>query len=147
MADNKSTVKTDANPSCRFYVDVGGKKQALFTEVSGLGVEMEVEEVREGGNNNFVHRLPGPCKTGTLVLHGGLLSSSEFFKWMMDAAHGKIERRNISVILYDPQGKEQARWNFNNAFPVKWTGPQFKAHDATVAIEALEIAHEGLKTD
>lgn len=144
---NKGNESAAANPACRFYVDIGGRRQASFTEVSGLTVEMSVEEIQEGGNNHFVHRLPGQCKIGNLTLKGGLISTGEFFKWMMEIAQGRITRRNISVILYSSEGSELMRWNFLNAFPVKWMGPNFKAEDAMAAIELLEIAHDGLKLD
>ena len=147
MAEKAHNDKVAANTACRFYVDIGGQKQASFTEVSGLSVEMNVEEVQEGGNNHFVHRLPGQCKVGNLVLKGGVVSASEFFKWMMEIAQGRITRRNISVILYDLKGAELMRWNFINAFPIKWTGPNLKADDTLATIESLEIAHEGLKVD
>jgi phage tail-like protein len=133
------------SPVCRFYVKVGGSTQAIFTEVSGLGMEMTIEEIEEGGNNGFVHRLPGRCKVGNLTLKSGMTNSNDFLKWILDVARGKIEKKHLSVILYKPDGTESMRWEFTNAFPVKWTGPQFKADDTATAIESLELVHEGFQ--
>ena len=132
-----------ANPACRFYVEIGGDTQAVFTEVSGLGIEMAVEEVEEGGNNDFVHKLPGRCKFGNLTLKSGMTNSNVFLKWIFDVARGKIEKKHLSLILFNPEGRPLIRWEFTNAFPIKWTGPQFKADDTAVAIESIELAHEG----
>jgi phage tail-like protein len=133
------------SPACRFYVKIGGATQAVFTEVSGLGIEMAVEEVEEGGNNGFVHRLPGRCKVGNLTLKSGMTKSNEFLKWILDVGRGKIVKQHLSIILYKPDGKESIRWEFTNAFPIKWTGPQFKADETASAIESLELAHEGFE--
>ena len=139
---------TDAHPGSRFYVEVGGATQAVFTEASGFSYEMAIEDVEEGGNNGFVHRLPGRCKVGNLTLKRGLTRSLEFLKWNIEVANGgEIKRQNLSVILYNSDGTEWVRWNFKNAYPVKWSGPQIKSDDASCAIETLEFAHEGLSID
>src|SRR5688500_5213504 len=135
----------DGKPGCRFYVEIGGFKQAVFTEVSGLAMEMAVEDVEEGGNNGFVHRLPGRCKTNNLTLKRGLIVSNDFLKWSNDVSVGKIEKKNISVVLYNLDGTPSMRWTFEKAYPVKWSGPQFKADDTAIALETVELAHEGMK--
>lgn len=135
----------EANPVCRFYVEIGAEKQAVFTEVNGLQAEMDVMTYEEGGNNDFVHRLPGRTKMGNLTLKGGMTKSNAFFKWFAQIARGDIKRMNLSVVLYDVSGTELLRWTFVNAYPVKWTGPQFTADGSGTAIETLELAHDGLK--
>jgi phage tail-like protein len=134
----------DGKTACRFYVQVEGVAQAVFTEVSGLAMEMAVEDVEEGGNNGFVHRLPGRCKVSNLTLKRGLTTSNDFLKWSMKVAEGKIDKKNVSVILYNLDGSVAMRWTFDHAYPVKWSGPQFKADDTAVAIETVELAHEGM---
>jgi phage tail-like protein len=134
----------DAYPSCRFYVEIEGTKEAVFTEVSGLQSEITVTEYEEGGNNGFVHRLPGRAKVGNVTLKRGLARSNEFLKWHMEIASGDISRRNVTVLMYDPAGKEVMRWNFINAYPVKWVGPQFEADKTAAAVETLELSHEGM---
>lgn len=134
----------EARPNYRFYVAIDHIPQAVFTEVSGLQLETVVQDYEEGGENHFVHRLPGRTKVGNLTLKRGMTSSNEFFKWYVDFMMGKMQRKNISVIMYDTTGKEIVRWNFLNAFPVKWSGPQLSADGKSIAIESIELAHGGL---
>ena len=105
----------DGKPGCRFYVQVDGWTQAVFTEVSGLAMEMAVEDVEEGGLNSFVHRLPGRVKTSNLTLKRGLTNSDDFLKWTREVSRGKIEKKNISVVLYNLNGTESMRWEFLQA--------------------------------
>lgn len=132
----------EAYPTCRFYVEVDGVAQAVFTEAGGLQMETEVMEYQEGGNNGYVHRLPGRVKASNLTLKRGMTGSHEFYTWLADVGSGKITRRNLSVIMYDVEGNELARWNLINAYPVKWLGPQFNAREASAAVETLELAHD-----
>lgn len=138
---------SDATPSYRFYVEIGDVKEAVFTEVSGLQVEMDVTEYREGGLNNFAHFLPGPIKANRVTLKRGMTRSNDFLKWHIPNGSAPVVRKSISVVLYDVEGKRVATWNFHNAYPVKWTGPQLTADGTSVAIESLEIAHEGMQLD
>jgi phage tail-like protein len=137
-----------AHAACRFYVEIenagGSPIQAVFTEVSGLQVEMQVTEYEEGGTNTFIHRLPGRLKVSNVTLKHGLTRSNDFLKWVLAP---KIQRRNITVVMYDVAGKSVIRWDFAGAFPVKWVGPQFTADSTAMAIESIEIAHRGLSVD
>ncbi len=135
----------DAFPSCKFYVEVGGAPRAVFTEVSGLQVEVEVTDYLEGGNNNWVHRLAGRTKASNVTFKRGLARSDEFLGWLLDISRGQITPQNVSVVLYDIEGQELRRWTLQNAYPVKWVGPQLGAGSNTVAVETLELAHAGLK--
>jgi phage tail-like protein len=132
-------------PTCRFYVKIGGETQAVFTEVSGLQVELEVMDYREGGNNGFIHRLPGFAKVGNLSLKRGIVRKNDFYTWFKQIADGQFVSKNVSVIMYDVQGSPVMTWNFTNAYPVKWIGPHFQASESAVAVETLELAHEGIK--
>src|SRR5215472_1741743 len=132
-SQNGGSRSDGAHAACRFYIEIGkndGAKQiqAVFTELSGLQVEMQVMEYEEGGTNTFVHKLPGRLKVGNITLKHGLTRSNEFLSWCM-----KIERRNVSVVMYDVAGKPVVRWNFTKAYPVKWTGPQFTADSTAMA--------------
>ena len=108
-------------------------------------MEMAVEDVEEGGLNGFVHRLPGRVKTSNLTLKRGLTNSNDFLKWTREVSVGTITKKNISVILYNLNGTESMRWEFLQAYPVKWSCPQFKDDENTVAVETLELEHEGMK--
>jgi phage tail-like protein len=135
----------DAYTNCRFYVKIDDMTQAVFSEVTGLQIETVVQEYEEGGNNGFVHRLPGRTKVSNLTLKRGITKSNEFFKWYASIATGKIERKNISVIMHDAEGAVLMRWEFLRAYPVKWIGPQFSADGKAMAIESLELAHDGMQ--
>ena len=130
----------------RFYVLIGNEAKALFTEMSGLTVETEVFEYAEGGNNGFVHQLPGRTKVGRITLKYGLTSDDKLFQWYMNIAYGvTLQRYNVSVVLYNDDAKEVRRWNFLNAYPVRWIGPQMEAGSGAVAVETLELAHDGMQ--
>lgn len=113
-----------------------------FSQCSGLELSFEVYEYREGGNNDFVHRLPGPLHYPNLVLTHGLTSEEALFKWFW-ATHTKAERKEVTLTLSTSQTTRS--WTFAEAFPVRWSGPQLGAGSGDVATETLEIAHSGLK--
>jgi phage tail-like protein len=136
-----SEIRALAN-SC-FYVSIGSLK-LVFSELSGLKFETEVLDYQEGGENTFTHRLPGRSKASNLVLKRGMAPTREFLDWYMKIASGNIDRQNISVEMFDLKGTVIVRWEFANAYPVSWTGPSFVASDATLAVETLELAHDGI---
>jgi phage tail-like protein len=135
----------DAYPSCRFYVMIKGLSQAVFTEVGGLQVEMDVMDYQEGGNNGFVHRLPGVTRVSNLILKRGMTSSNEFYNWFAQIAKGEFTTQDISVVMYDSAGNQLMSWTVEKAYPVKWVGPQLLASDNAAAVETLELAHTGIK--
>jgi len=128
----------------RFRVEIDGIISGGFAECSGLQAETEYEEYREGGVNNYVHRLPKVTKYPNLTFKRGITDSEELWKWYQDVVMGKIQRKNGSIILLDSEGNEKWRWNFKGAYPVKWTGPDLKADSNTVAFETLELTHTGI---
>jgi phage tail-like protein len=134
----------DPISSARFYVFFNKEAKAVFTEVSGLEVQVEVQEYKEGGKNDFVHQFPGRAKVGHLTLKRGLSCSNDFLLWQLQIASGNIQRRNVSLAIFSVKGEEIMRWNFDKAYPVKWSGPAFNSTTEAVAIETLELAHEGL---
>jgi phage tail-like protein len=129
----------------RFYVEIDNKKEAVFTEVSGLSVEVLTEDMNEGGNNEYVHKFIGRTKIGNITLKQGMTKSQDFLKWVMDVSQGKIKRKNISVVMYDLEGKQVQRWNFLEAVPIKWTGAQFQASGNGAAVETFEFVHRGMQ--
>ena len=138
-------MQQDTFLTSRFYVQIDGVSQAVFTEVSGLQVETEVFEYNEGGNNGFTHHLPGPTRVGNLSLKRGMVGSSELFAWYMQVAQGIVKTRNLSVVVYDAGGKEMTRWNFINAYPIRWVGPILSSESSAAAVETIELAHDGLQ--
>lgn len=137
----------DIYPVTRFYVSIDGVTKAVFTELSGLQLETDVFEYAEGGNNGFVHRLPGSTKVGNLTLKRGVAPSNELFQWYLKTARGEADRRHLTVSMYDTAGNELMRWDFLRAYPIKWVGPQLTSNGSNSAIETLELAHDGMQID
>lgn len=133
--------------SGRFLVEIGSEVVANFQECSGLTMEVEVQEYVEGGNNEFVHKLPGRMKYSNITLKRGISDNPQFASWRPKVEGGKItvERKNLSIILFDVSGATVKTWQVAEAYPVKWTGPDMRATSADVAIETLELAHQGWK--
>jgi phage tail-like protein len=129
----------------KFLVEINGIVVGGFSDVTGLQVETEVELLEEGGVNDHVHKLPKKTKYSNLTLKRGLTDSDALWKWHNDVATGKITRNSGAIILQDNEGNQTWRWNFKNAYPVKWIGPELKASSNVVAIETLELAHDGLE--
>lgn len=118
---------------------------AGFSEVSGLTVETEFEEIAEGGVNQYVHRLPSRTRYEPIVLKRGITVMSDLWDWYADVVEGKVVRRNGSIILFDNRFIEFRRWNFYDAYPTKWIGPALDASGSQVAVETIELVHNGLK--
>jgi phage tail-like protein len=128
----------------RFLVEVDQLIKGGFTQVSGLQAEVDIEEYREGGTNDFFHHLPRGTKYPYLSLKRGLIDHS-LGDWHQKARNGQIERKTVWVIVLDMQGNEEMRWAIRRAFPVRWLGPEFKANSNSVAVESMELVHQGIE--
>ena len=139
--------RRDPHPTYVFCVDIGGSSAAEFTECSGLDMSVKYDEIREGGQNEFVHRLPGRIEYGNLVLKRGYATSIEFMDWCLSVLNRRhIQRRDVTVALMSLDSAQRLfQWTFLGAYPVKWSGPSFKAGEPAIAIETLELAHQGLQ--
>ncbi|MES2823569.1 MAG: phage tail protein [Pseudomonadota bacterium] len=138
--------RQDPYRNSNFIVEIDGIKQAGFSDCSGFGATTDPIEYREGGDNTTVRKLPGVTKYPNIVLKWGLTDSRELYDWYRDIVKGKVVRKTGSIILYDVDGvTEKVRWNFTNAWPTKWDGPDFSAKGNDIAIETLELAHEGIE--
>ncbi len=129
----------------RFLVEIDGIIVGGFSEVSGLNVETETELIEEGGVNDYVHKLPKKTKYSNLTLKRGLTDSDVLWSWHRDVVKGNFKRKSGAIIMLDDEGNSKWRWNFKEAYPVKWTGPDLQAANSTVAIEILELSHNGLE--
>jgi phage tail-like protein len=127
-----------------FAVEIEGLLVGGFSAVSGLDSQVEVEEYREGGVNGFVHQLPVRTSYSNLVLSHGLTSVDTLWNWYYNTTQGMIQRRNGTIMLLDTRQLPVMWWNFRNALPVRWSGPTFTATSDEVAVESLELAHQGL---
>ena len=123
-------------------VENTGITQAFFSDCSGFGASTDPIEYREGGDNKTPRKLPGLTKYPNITLKWGLTDSRELYDWYRDVVNGKIARKSGSIILLDLEGNEKVRWNFFEAWPTKWDGPDFTAKGNDVSIETLELAHE-----
>ncbi len=128
-----------------FHVEIDGITRAAFHECSGLDSSIDVIEHREGGENITPRKLPGQTKYSNLVLKRGITDDRDLYDWHRKAIRGDVRRKNGSIVLLDRGGKEVARWNFFRAWPAKWTGPSLSAEGNDVAIEQLDLAHEGVE--
>lgn len=140
-----STRKIDPYLSFRFKVEIDDLIIAGFSEVSGLQRETETEDYQEGGVNDYVHKLPKVTKQSNITLKRGLTDSDALWKWHQEVIDGKFKRKSGRIILQDSEGNEKWHWTFKEAYPVKWIGPDFKTDSGAVAIESLEIVHNGIK--
>jgi phage tail-like protein len=134
----------DPYRSYRFRVELDGVERGGFQECSGLDFTQDPVEYREGPEPLTPRKLPGLIKFSNIVLKWGICDDGELWDWRQKAMDGKIERKNGSIILVDDAGEDKTRWNFVAGWPAKWTGPTFNATANEVAVETLEIAHEGL---
>jgi len=115
-----------------------------FSECSGLEMSLDVEEYKEGGNNGLILRFPTRVKWTNLRLKRGMATADDLWLWHFGFVQGKVVRRDGVVTLQDEQRNPVKMWSFKRGLPVKWTGPSLNASQNQVAIEELEIAHEGL---
>jgi phage tail-like protein len=116
-----------------------------FSECSGLEMSLDIEEYKEGGNNGLILRFPTRVKWANLRLKRGVAIADDLWLWHYGFVQGKVVRRDGVVTLQDEQQNPVKVWSFTRGLPVKWTGPSLNASQNQVAIEELEIAHEGLK--
>lgn len=145
MGANLLGVRNDPYMSFNFFVEIEGLIVGGFSEVSGLQVETQVHDYQEGGQNEYVHKLPGPARyPSNLILKRGLTDIETLWSWHQDVIAGTIERKNGTVYLLDRTGVPAMWWDFKEAYPVKWSGPELKADGNAVAVETIELVHRGL---
>jgi phage tail-like protein len=138
-------VRNDPYASFNFLVEIEGLVVGGFTDVTGLDVETEVFEYREGGLNEFVHKLPGLTRyPSNLVLRHGLTDVGTLWDWHQSVIQGDVQRKNGSIYLLDRLRLPAMWWNFTGAYPVRWQGPELRAGSNAVAVEAVELVHQGI---
>ena len=139
--------RKDPYKSYNFVVEIDGVTQAGFMECSGLESETEIIDYREGNEANTVRQLPGLTIYENIVLRRGITDSKELHDWRKRVISGDIERKRGSIVLLDDKRKEVARWSFVEGWPSRWSGPELNAVISEVAIEELEICHEGFERE
>jgi phage tail-like protein len=139
--------RNDPFKNFNFLVEIDGITQAGFSECTGLRLEIDVIEYREGGETSSVRKLPGRAKVGDITLKRGITTSKELHEWIESIRNGVANRKNGAIVLLDDDRKPVVRWRFVNAFPRKWEGPNLDAKGSDVAIETLTLCCEGLERD
>lgn len=141
----KLGLRLDPYQGFNFLIEIEGLLTGGFSEVRGLESEIEVEEYREGGENQYVHQLPGPTRyPSRLILKQGVTGNDSLWNWYRITSRGKIWRKNGTIMLLDRQRYPAMYWNFKQALPVKWTGPEFDASSDSVVFETIELVHKGI---
>jgi len=140
--------RTDPFRGFKFRVSIDGIHRAGFREVSGLDASTDPIDYREGDDKTLTtHKLPGLKKFSNITLKRGITDDQDLWNWRKQVMDGKIKdcRKHGSIILMDDEGNDVAQWDFVDAWPTKWTGPTFNATANEVAIDTLELVHEGLE--
>ena len=138
----------DYYPPWGFYYKVEfsigkNKNDVRFQSVSGLSVEYEYEEYKEGGENRFVHKLPVRTKYADLVLKRGMLTDSEVIKWCLAAFRDRdFKPSNIDIILMNEKGDPLRSWTITHAVPKKWLVSDLNANENALVIETLELTYQ-----
>jgi phage tail-like protein len=130
-----------------FGVEIDGISCGTFYRCEGLESENYVYEVEEGGLNTTTHKFIGRTRYPNLVLEKGLTDNNEIYSWYIDTVQTEdaVTRKDGSIILYSVDGEEVKRWNFFEALPCRWVGPQLGHNVHGCAVERVEIMHEGLE--
>lgn len=136
--------RVDPLTNFRFRVEIDGIQHAGFMEVTGIGSGLSVIEYREGTDPKSVRMLGGNADYSNITLKWALTDSMEMFNWYKASLAGEEIRKNVSVTIVDKAGNDRARWEIHDAFPCKYTAPDFNARGNDVAIETLELVHEGV---
>jgi phage tail-like protein len=141
------TARDYAYTRLHFRVEIDGIPSASFAEVGGLDSETAVVEYRTGLYLGSSLKLPGLTKYANIVLKRGITKDQSLWKWRKAIVEGRVERRNGSIILMDESRKEVLRWTFREGWPCKYEGPKLDADANEIAIETIEIVHEGLELE
>lgn len=126
----------------RFAVEISGLTVAHFQSVAGLAHEIEVYTHQEGGLNDRTHKLPAQGSYPNLVLKAGYAVDDTLESWHRKFPRGG--RKNVTITLRDDAGQALKSWTFREAWPVKWEGPELDASQSQIAVQSIELAHNGL---
>lgn len=128
----------------RYKVEIDGLEAGGFSEVTGFDASIDVIEYREGDMVQTPMKIPGLKKYGNITLKQGLATSRVLYDWIIAGVDGAVDRKTITITLLDEEEAPAASWQVINAWPLKYTAPDFNATSSEIAIETLEIAHEGM---
>lgn len=132
-------------PAFHFVVQWGGT-QVGFTEVSGLSVELQSIDYREGSASEYqVTKMPGIPQYSNITLKRGIFAKdNEFFEWLNTVKLNTIDRRDLTISLQNEKHEPVTTWKVKEAWPSKVEGPSLNSTGNEVAVESIELCHEGL---
>ena len=138
LIDSSNVAGTLISAALNYFV-------AGFSECSGIDASIEVIDFKEGGVNDYVHKFAPRTSFSNLTLkHGVIFLSDDLWRWHNDWVQGNGKRKDGLIVLLDESRSPAKVWKFKRGIPSKWVGPSLNAAQSNVAIESLEIAHEGL---
>jgi phage tail-like protein len=141
----ESAARTDPLVAFRFELVFDQESFGGFSECSGLGLEVQVQDYPEGGKNDALHKLPSRSTQTNVVLKRGVVDR-RLFDWLFRHTRGAVSPRAVSVrVLHPDTAAVAAEFRLTAAFPCKWTGPELNAAQSNVAVETLELCHQGLE--
>ena len=150
MSDTTVGFNGELPSTASFLFEVDGVTIGMFSQVSGLEVRVEVATYQEGGQNGFVHQLPGRMTWPTILLRRGVTNSDALFDWVNKtagpgyAANNNARTRSTGAItVIGSDGSRLRAWELQDVFAVRWSGPNFDAANASPLQEELELAHHG----
>ncbi len=143
------TTRPDPYRQFNFRLEIDGTAMGNFSEVALGAAITEVVEYRDGSDKSGVRKLPGLTRYSNVTLKRGITSSLELYLWHRSVAEGRMgdARKNLILILQDEASRDVARFMLRNAWPVRYEAPSFSATGNEVAIESLELTHEGLERE
>lgn len=151
-ASDQTPLGGDPSTTGYFIFEVDGVEIGTFREVRGLQLTVDVETYVEGGQNQYVHKLPGTLHWPNLVFSRGMVESDALFTWVANssgenfAANGnKVKRSTGAVTAVSYTGERLRAWEFAEVFAVRWTGPEFNVDSTEQLVEQLEVAHNGFR--
>ena len=129
----------------RYKVEIDGLDAGGFSEVTGFDASIDVMEYREGDMVQTPMKIPGLKKYGNITLRQGLADSMVLYEWIAEGVNGAVNRKTITITLLDEEEAPAASWQVINAWPVGYTVPDLNGMGGEVAIQSLELCHEGLQ--
>ncbi|HTS31290.1 MAG TPA: phage tail protein [Bryobacteraceae bacterium] len=140
-----ATTRVDPYRGFNFRIELDNTSVASFRECKGLSLTTDAVDYREGTDIPLcVRKLTGLSKKTNLILIGGMTQQKDLWNWYKNILNGVADRRNGAIVLQDEEHNDVLRWEFENGWICKWEGPSLNATSNDVAIETIEICHEGL---
>lgn len=139
--------RNDPLRNVRFRVEIDGDDTLGFSEVSGLSTESDVIEYREGTEQPVIRKLPGLSRFPNVTLKRGISESAVLWEWRKQVVDGEIQRKTVRIVVLDEAGNDRAAFVIREAWPAKYEASDLDADGNEVAIETVELAHEGFERE